>query len=667
MARQRILIQPVGFEAPIAKAAQELAAYLPRLAAVTVVALPQLAGVPKKCDAHIIVGASDHLSTQGLGKLPPPDLLDDALAIVPKDSRLYLVGSNPRSALFAVYRLLEYLGVVFLRPGPGGEALPARKKRLPLPAKALRETASYRHRGMCIEGSTRLELVLEVLDWMAKKKMNAFQLQFQHAGTFWKRGYVRMTERGRTNEVDEMLRAGDLSEADCYALDDRVIAHMKHIGLTLHRVGHGWTAAALGYSGGIGWEDASVSPSPEKQALMAEVNGVRGLYEGKPLNTELCYSNPAARDAFREAVMSYARAHSEVDCLHIWLSDAPNNLCECASCRKKPPTDWYLTLINEIGAQLKAELPQMRLVFLVYHDLLWPPAKVKLTVDNVIVMYAPITRCYQHALADVICDDGLAYPRPPLNKAILPEYNRPLADIIRAWATVGVTDSFVFDYHMWRAVWADGFGYDLGTIMAQDMRDLASLGMGGLISCQEQRAFYPLPYLANAMADVLWNRNLPRAAHRRTIMSAAFGKHAPAVEQSFATLIRFFRIGDTSKHETIISTLCPEHRGKLTRLAAFARAQSRYYTKVVRSERNRTIKLSLELFAMHLRNTGLIARIYLAGLDGDSIRIECLQAGFEAKQPGLLRKYAHWIDPLMNWPVHQAVEAARTFSIKAAK
>jgi len=645
-----LLVQPVGFEYSLEHAARELVKYLPQLSPVTVGALPAVASLPSDTPAQIVVGTAADLAGAGLGALPKVDDLDDALAIIPKAGRLYLVGSNARSALYAAYRLLEELGVVFLRPGPGGEVIPPRRA-LSLPKKPIRETASYRHRGICIEGSPRLEHTLDVLDWMAKKKMNTFQLQFRHAGVFWRRGY------NQSPETDAATRARRLSDEDCIVLDDRVIAHCKQLGMIVHRVGHGWTAATLGYQG-IDWNETPTGPVPAHTRLwLAEVRGRRDFFRNEPTNTELCYSNAEAREAFLQTVMSYARQHPEVDALHVWLSDAINNKCECAGCRHYTPTDWYMLLVNELGRRLEAEGLKTRIVLLGYFELIWPPEKVKLEARNSIFMYAPMGRCYRHHIADEKCGDTHDLSRPPLNAFRPLGGNRTVAALAKLWKRERPPDTFLFDYHLWDPVWKDGFGLDLGAVMAQDIKDMETLGLNGLVSCQCIRAFYPHPYLPAAMADLMWDRRTPIALHRKRIMSAAFGKHAKEAEAYLASLVKVTRVGPSYKHQTIFSAP-KEQAPRIGQAAALAENAWKRFASAARTERSPAIKTSLELIALHAEQVVLISKAYLAGLKGDGKALARMRADYQQRLPEALGRFSPWVDPKLGEPVREALWAA---------
>ena len=487
MAADHIVIQPLGFDSPTQIAARELAKYLPRMAKVTVEVRPAREGLPKGSDATIVLGTSTNMyvGAPWFAHLPAPHE-EDALAIVPKGGVLYLVGNRPRCVLFAAYRLLEELGCVFLRPGPRGEIIPKLKSPA-FPTKPLREQASYHHRGICIEGSPRLEHVLDLLDWMAKKKMNAFQLQFEHGGVFWKRGYRTSPEIAPTELSDDFFPAWDSR-----TLDDRVIAKLKSLDMMVHRVGHGWTAEVFGMKG-LDWTPTKLRPKKALQHRIAEVKGKRVLFEGKPSQTDLCYSQAEVREAFLETVVRYARRHSEVDYLHVWLSDAYTNKCECAACRTKSPTDWYVEVVEALGRRMKDEGLRMRIVFLAYVDLLWPPDTARVTADNVTLMFAPITRCFKHALNDPKCDTGESTARPEHNLLWMPRTNRANAEIIRSWQKLKIADTFIYDYHNAWAAWLDGLGGDVGAITARDMKDLKDLGIGGMMSCQAVRAFLPTP------------------------------------------------------------------------------------------------------------------------------------------------------------------------------
>ncbi|UCH34126.1 MAG: DUF4838 domain-containing protein [Armatimonadota bacterium] len=649
MARKKvILVQPIGFHSAVEKAADELASYLPRLADVEAHVLPALKAVAAERSPHIVLGVSDDLSGIGLGKLPKPHDLDDALAIIPRDGRLYLTGSNPRSVLFAAYRLLEELGAVFLRPGPDGEVLP-RKKRLVLPQRPVREIASCRHRGLCIEGAPRLEHVLDLLDWMAKKKMNGFQLQFRHSGVFWRRGYGALV-------AGAAARTKRLTEDDCLTLDDRVIARVKELGMLLHRVGHGWTAYAVGLPG-LNWEKTKRKPPKGKQQWLAQVNGKRDVWEGVPLNTELCYADPEARRALVAEVVEYARRHPEVDILHFWLSDAMNNKCECARCRRKTPSDWYAVLVNEVSSKLKAEGISTRVLFLAYLDLLRPPERERITGDNVAFMFAPITRCFRHALADTRCAEDFDTSRPALNRCRLPRTNRGHADLARMWKKLGLRDTFLFDYHLGGAGLSDGLGKDIGAVMARDIRDLDALGLNGYVGCHHVRVFYPLPYLPNVMADMLWNTRQSVPAHRRRIMSAAFGSHAREVEEFFAATVRAFRAGPDYGHG-IVSAGTRGARRRLSDILALAEGARRRFAAAGKREKDGVVRQSLGLAAVHAEHIAFIARAHLAALDRNKQRIAKLRADYEIRLPKILQQYGAFIDPMIAHKVRGAFRNA---------
>lgn len=647
--RQTILIQPLGFDSPTSIAATELASYLPRLADVDTLVLPALSTIPSKSQPQIVLGTSEACADMGLGTIPKVNELDDEIALISKKGILYLVGANPRSVLFAAYRLLEELGVVFLRPGPAGEVIPHTKK-LKLPTKAIREKASYRHRGICIEGAPRLEHALDILDWMVKKKMNTFQLQFRHSGVFWRRGYS-------SPEMDERSKEYRLSEEECYALDDRVVAKLQDLGLILHRVGHGWTGYVVDVPS-LDWERTDIQPPTEKMGWLAEVKGKRKVLYDIAAATELCYSQPKVRDAFVADVVHYAWQHPEVDVLHVWMSDSFNNKCECAKCRKRPPTDWYVMIIDAIGKQLEVEGLQTRVVFLAYQDLLWPPQEIRLTTDNVVFMYAPITRCFRHTLVDKKCDEGRKWDLPPLNETKLFESNRPFAEIARQWQALEMPDSFVFDYYLWWEVFQDGFGQDMGTVMAKDMASLSDLGLNGLVSCQCLRAFYPLPYLPSAMADFLWNKKQSVKAHRSRIMTAAFDKHTPEVEEYFMHMVRDFQIGNEYEHRSIGSYDRSEERKKLQQIASRAHAARKRLLSLAKREKNDVVSLSLRLLAIHAEHAELLARIHQAGSAKEVKKIETIREAYQARLPEILSEFTPWIDPMIGGIIRGALRSA---------
>ena len=98
-----------------------------------------------------------------------------------------ITGSNPRSVLLGVYDYLHHLGCRFLTPIKETEVIPQiSPEKL---AASYSKKASFRHRGVCIEGANSIENVLDFIDWLPKVGYNSFFLQFKVPYIFLSRWY----------------------------------------------------------------------------------------------------------------------------------------------------------------------------------------------------------------------------------------------------------------------------------------------------------------------------------------------------------------------------------------------------------------------------------------------------------------------------------------------
>ncbi len=453
-----------------------------------------------------------------------PSYWDDGYTLTQDGAQLRIQGTNGRSVLFGVYAYLERLGVRWVRPGKSGEIIPA-LDALPTIPLEVQEIASYRHRGVCIEGSPSLEHALNMVDWMAKHRMNSFFLQFRHSGVFWERWNAH-------SDNAQSGAAPQLSVEQFIANDQAVIAAIKQRGMLLHQVGHGWTAATLDMPCNS-WQKTDQAVPAEKKRWLAKVNGRRTLFHHIPINTELCYSHRPAFQALVANITTYAKGHPEIDVLHVWLSDAMNNKCECADCRVMSPADWYVKLVNALAEELYQVNPLLRFVFLSYFESWWAPQKlvVDATRGNAILMFAPISRCFRHALTDSACSTPEAPARPQLNAAHMPRSNQELVNLLDEWWNAYSGDSFLFDYYLWSGLHMEASDVELAHIIHKDMRSLQGLGLNGLISCQVLRSFWPTGLPMFAMAETLWNRRVQWKALKSRHLEAAFGAEYAWVDQ----------------------------------------------------------------------------------------------------------------------------------------
>ena len=423
----------------------------------------------------------------------------------------HITGSSGRGVLLGVYDLLRRLGCRFLAPGRENELVPARRREEL--ALSYEHQASFRHRGVCIEGANSRENVLDFIDWLPKAGFNSFFLQFKVPYTFYARWYH--------HEKNPLRQRSPYGLADAAADMEGAERELRRRGLLLHKVGHGWTGEALGYETAA-WEEARPL-TEEKRPFAAMVNGRRELYSGIPADTNLCLSNPGAAKQFEDLAVEYAKKNPNVDYLHIWLADEYNNVCECEQCRRTTPSDQYAALLNRIDRRLRLEGLDTRLVFLLYQELLWPPVRERLqNPDRFVLMFAPISRTFAESYR---LEEKTERPLPAYvrNQITLPvDLSQNLA-FLRSWQKQFHGDSFVYDYPLGRAHYGD-FGYlHIARVIHGDVQKLDRLGLNGYISCQELRAGLPNTLPNYVMGRVLMDRNANAEELIDEYFSAAYG------------------------------------------------------------------------------------------------------------------------------------------------
>jgi len=447
---------------------------------------------------------------------------DDAISIATEAANGSICGNNPRSVLLAVYRYLHMLGCRWVRPGADGEYIPA--VDLAQTEVHLIETPSYRHRGICIEGAVSYEHVRDLIDWMPKVGLNAYFVQFREGFTFFDRWYSHMghpTAQTRGFTVDQAR-----------ALVGQVVAEAKKRDLVYHAVGHGWTCEPFGIAG-LGWEYPPEPVPPEAVQYLALVQGKRELWEGIPLNTSLCYSNPAVRRIITDAVVAYAQGHPEVDLLHFWLADGANNQCECEHCAPTRPADFYIMMLNDLDRTLSALHLDTRIVFLAYFDLLWPPEHERIqNPDRFVLMFAPITRTYSKTFSTNRAMPAL--PRFERNKLTFPRSIEQNLTFLQAWQAQFVrdggrpVDSFDFDYHLMWDHYRDPAYIQMARVLHDDLQLLDRIGLDGFNSCQVQRAFFPTGLPMAVLGWTLWDKTRDFETMAHDYFAAAFGPEGEA-------------------------------------------------------------------------------------------------------------------------------------------
>lgn len=508
---KKIAVTPMSSHETIRFAAEELVRYLN--------AMGNAATLSSQGDG-IVIGDYDALGLESDIDHP----LDDEIYIDIRQFKGKISGPHPRSVLFSVYRYLTECGCSFLHPTSHGERIPAAAEPIDC---YLKERPSYRYRSISLEGASSIENLIDLIDWLPKVGLNSYHTQLKDGFTFFERWYSH-----KMNPYKE-AESIDLPTATQYM--QQLTVEIKKRDLIYQAMGHGWTCEPFAING-LGWDSVELDLPEETVHYLAMVQGKRQVWRNIPVNTNACYSNPEARAKIVQFIADYSAQNPEIDLLHFWLADDLNNYCECENCAKYQPSDWYVMMLNELDEILAKQNNPVKIVFLMFYELLWPPVHERIKhPDRFILLFAPVSLDYTKPFK--VTKELPALSEFRLNNIIEAHGVEQNVAYYQAWKNIFSGDSFIYTYHFMTTGWEkDLAGYHLAKVLHQDIREFKKLGLTGVNSCQAQRVFFPTGLGMTVLASTLWNDELEFEEISNRYFEEAYPGHGAAVEEFIAKL-----------------------------------------------------------------------------------------------------------------------------------
>ncbi|MFD4259130.1 DUF4838 domain-containing protein [Streptomyces sp. NPDC058534] len=286
---------------------------------------------------------------------------EDSFAVRGDDEYVVLTGLGDRASLYAVYALLELLGVRYFAPAfpayEGHHEYVPRREQLTLgPLRLVDRPAWDLRRQYAEEGYSHNDATLPpLLDWMAKNRLNTFVYPTDYLGL------------GVT----------------AYDLVRPVLAReAAKRGIRIESGGHGYD---------------SFLPKAEYPQYYESGGPLFDVY------------NPEALDAYVSQVVAFLTARPEITVFDCWPPDVWQF--------QKPILDRYGTasnaesvVVNKLAEVLREKLPGVRVERIAYASTLKPPDPEYATDPEVVVDFAPYSRNYSGPLdaPDVAANVGQA-------------------------------------------------------------------------------------------------------------------------------------------------------------------------------------------------------------------------------------------------------------------
>ena len=128
---------------------------------------------------------------------------------------------------------------------------------------------------------------------------------------------------------------------------------------------------------------------------------------GRAADYNWCSSSPGAQKIVKENALSAARFLKPDTGRYFFWGDDNRGWCHCESCCGMDDADQELLAANNIAGALKEISPDSSAAFLAYGRSFRRPSLVK-PAENVFLEFAPMHRCYRHAIDDPGCAENNA-------------------------------------------------------------------------------------------------------------------------------------------------------------------------------------------------------------------------------------------------------------------
>ncbi len=568
----------------------------------------------------------------GLENEAEDPVLDDVVHVEASREGGILAGSNPRSVLFAVYRLFKENGCRWLYPGIDGEYIPLKD----LEPVSFHKKAAHRFRGHCNEGSESQTAMLETIDFYAKQELNVYMLEFE-IPFFYYNSYYKHRFNDK-NRIPEPVEPEQVLQWKVWCETE-----ISKRGLQYHAMGHGWTGDPFGLQTRDRryWKRGG-KPPVEALQYVAQIGGERKLNQNDPLLTNVCMSSPKVRKMMVDYIADYAEKNGHVTYLHVWLADLSHNHCECENCRKMTPSDWYVQIMNELDDELNRRGIGTRIVFACYVDTLFAPQTLRIqNPERCSLLYAPITRSYSSSVnKDTVFPETKPFL---LNAWEVPKTTEESLAYLLDWQKVFPGCCFSYEYHFWRHQFLDPGVMTIARRVYEDIRGLKYVHLDGYVEDGSQRSFFPNGFTIYVYAEALLNGEKSFEEICEDYFSHIYGSDWQAVLSYFERMSQAFDFnymeGERGKDPVRGNYYDPERVERLSSISELC-AEGRALAKAIPENPSRPQTISRRLLEYHTVFCSLLSEIVMAKALGEDEKAFSLAERFQEE----MGKYEIYMD-----------------------